>query len=72
MARRTYVAAIDNVDVATADESQCVAELNAADKVAAAKRQLAIGAHYESATRTHANTVHALTVRTNDKWERTE
>ena len=45
-ARRAYVAAIDNVDVATADESQCVAELNAADMdtVAAAKRQLAIGA----------------------------
>ena len=45
-ARRAYVAAIDNVSVATADESQCVAELNAADmdRVAAAKRQLALGA----------------------------
>jgi hypothetical protein len=34
-ARRAYVAAVDNVDIATADESQCVAELNAANKVAA-------------------------------------
>jgi len=31
-ARRAYVAAIDNVNIATADKSQCVAELNAADK----------------------------------------
>ena len=44
-ASRAYVAAIDNVNIATADKSQCVAELNAADKdkVAAAKRQLALG-----------------------------
>jgi hypothetical protein len=42
-ARRAYVAAIDNVDIATADESQCVAELNAANKVAASKRQLTLG-----------------------------
>ena len=74
-ARRTHRDAIDSVDIATADESQCVTELNAADKekVAAAKRQLALGAQtlLESANRTHANTVHTLTVQTIE-WERTE
>ena len=37
-ARCTYVAAIDNVNIATAKELQCVAELNAANKVAASKK----------------------------------
>ena len=65
LARRARAAAIDPIDVATADESQCIAELNAADtnKVAAAKSQLALGAQalFESATRAHTDAVHVLT-----------
>jgi hypothetical protein len=61
---RVCAAAIDNVDVAAADEAQCVAELNATDMdtAAAAKNQLALGAQalFESATRTHEGAVHAL------------
>ena len=49
----------------TADEAQCVAELDAADKdtVAAGKSQLALGAQrlFETATRAHESAVHALT-----------
>ena len=63
-ARRKRAAAIDPIDVAAADESQCVAELHAAgmDTAAAAKSQLATGAQalFESATHTHADAVHAL------------
>jgi hypothetical protein len=64
VAKRACGVAIDSVDVATADEAQCVAELNAADKdkIANAKSQLALGvqALLESATSTHTNAVHAL------------
>jgi len=63
-ARREHAAAIDPINVAAADESQCVAELHAADMdtAAAAKSQLATGvqALFKSATRTHADAVHAL------------
>jgi len=58
-------AAIDPVDVATADEAQCVAELDAVNKdtAAAAKNLLALGAQglFETATRAHESAVHALT-----------
>ena len=80
-ARCTYVAAIDNVNIATPDKMQCVAELNAANKVAAAKqaagtwRANVITSPQNVITspqpHTHANTIHALTVQTN-KWERTK
>ena len=64
-ARRMHSAAIDPVDIATAEEAQCVAELDAADKdtVAAGKSQLALGAQrlFETATRAHESAVHALT-----------
>jgi hypothetical protein len=64
-ARRVRAAAIDPVDVATADEAQCVAELNAVDKdtTAAAKNQLALSAQglFETATRAHESAVRALT-----------
>jgi hypothetical protein len=64
VAKRACGVAIDSVDVATTDEAQCVAELNAADKdkIANAKSQLALGvqALLESATSTHTNAVHAL------------
>ncbi len=45
-ARRVHAAAIDTVDIATTDKSQCVAELNALDMdtMATAKNQLALGA----------------------------
>jgi hypothetical protein len=60
----TYAAAINNVNIATADESQCIAELNAAnmDTAAAAKSQLVLGAQalFESVTCAYANAVHAL------------
>jgi hypothetical protein len=56
--------AVATADVATADESQCVAELNALDMdaVATTKNQLALGAQalFKSATRTHEDTVNAL------------
>ena len=72
--RCEYVAAIDNVDVATAEELQCVAELNAADtdRVAAAKRQLALGAHRVRNPHPRRYRPRPHSVRTNDKWERTE
>jgi hypothetical protein len=63
-ARCAYAAAINNVNIAATDESQCIAELNAAnmDTAAAAKSQLALGAQalFESVTRAYANAVHAL------------
>ena len=63
-ARRERAAAIDPIDVAASDESQCIAELHAADMdtAAAAKSQLATGAQalFEAATRTHADAVHTL------------
>jgi hypothetical protein len=63
-ARKTHREAIDDVDIATADELLCVAELNTADidKIAAAKRQLTLGAQalFESATSNHADAVNAL------------
>ena len=63
-ARRARAAAIDDIDIAAADESQCVAELNAADMDAAAvaKNKLAAGAQalYESATRAHVDATRAL------------
>jgi hypothetical protein len=63
-ARCAYAAAINNVNIAAADESQCIAELNAADMdtAAAAKSQLALGAQalFESVTRAFADSVHAL------------
>ena len=45
-ARHVHAAAIDTVDIATTDKSQCVAELNALDMdtMATAKNQLALGA----------------------------
>ena len=73
---RTYVAAIDNIDVATADNRS--ASQNSTPPIWI-RWQLPKGSwhsarkrYYESATRTHADTVHALTVRTNYKWEHTE
>ena len=52
---RVRAAAINAVDIATADEAQCVAELNALDMdtMATVKNQLAVGAQtlLESATR---------------------
>jgi hypothetical protein len=61
---RERAAAIDPIDVAASDESQCVAELHAADMdtAAAAKSKLATGAQalFEAATRTHADAVHTL------------
>ena len=61
---RACAAAIDPINGAAADKSQCVAELHAADMdtVAAAKSQLATGAQalFKSATRTHADAVHAF------------
>ena len=61
---RAHAVAINPVNVAAANESQCVAELHAADMdmAAAAKSQLAISAQalFKSATRTHADAVHAL------------
>jgi len=64
VARRAHAMAIDTVDVAIADEAQCVAELNAADMdtVATTKNQLALGAQelFESATHGHEGTVHSL------------
>ena len=44
-AHRAHVAAINNVDIATADESQmrCRTQCRDKDKVATAKRQLALG-----------------------------
>ena len=63
-ARREQREAIDNIDIATADERLCVAELAAVDmdKIAASKRQLTLGAQalFESATSTHADAVNAL------------
>ena len=63
-ARRERAAAIDPIDVAASDESQCVAELHAADMdtAAAAKSKLTTGAQalFETATRTHADAVHTL------------
>ena len=63
-ARHKRAVAIDPIDVAAANESQCVAELHAADMdtAAATKSQLATGAQalFESATRAHADAVHAL------------
>ena len=63
-ARRERAAAIDPIDVAASDESQCVAELHATDMdtAAAAKSKLATGAQalFEAATRTHADAVHTL------------
>jgi len=57
-------AAIDPIDVAASDESQCVAELHAADMdtAAAAKSKLATGtqALFKAATHTHADAVHTL------------
>ena len=65
MARRARAAAIDTVDVAVADEAQCVAELNAADMdtAAATKNQLALGAQalFEAAKRANEDAVRALT-----------
>ncbi len=62
--RRVRAAAIDEVDIATANEAQCVAELNAADMdaLAATKNQLALGAKslLSSATHTHEDAVNAL------------
>jgi hypothetical protein len=64
-ARRARAAAIDTVNVAVADEAQCVAELNAADMdtAAAAKNQLALGAQalFEAAKRANKGAVRALT-----------
>ena len=64
LARRAHAAAIDSIDIATTDESLCVAELDAADKdkVATIKRQLALGAKtlLESADHTHAGSVRTL------------
>ena len=63
-ARRERAAAIDPIDVAASNESQCVAELHAADMdtAAAAKSKLATGAQalFEAATCTHADAVHTL------------
>ena len=63
-AHRKRTAAIDPINVAAADKSQCVAELHTAnmDMAAAAKTKLATGAQalFESATHTHADAVHAL------------
>jgi hypothetical protein len=63
-ARRERAAAINPINVAAAEESQCVAELHTAnmDTAAAAKSQLATGAQalFDSATRTHTNAVHTL------------
>ena len=63
-ARRERAAAIDPIDVAASDESQCVAELHATDMdtAAAAKSKLATSAQalFEAATCTHADAVHTL------------
>ena len=64
-AHHACTAAIDSVDVAAAEEAQCVAELNAADRdsAAAAKNKLALGAQalFEAATRANEEAIHALT-----------
>jgi hypothetical protein len=63
-ARRARATAIDDVDIATANEAQCIAELNAADMDASAatKNQLALGvkALLSSATCAHNDAVNAL------------
>jgi hypothetical protein len=63
-ARCARTAAINSIAIATTDKLLCIAELNATnkDKLATAKRQLALGAQtlLESANRTHADSVCAL------------